>query len=110
MTAEEIHIKKLKSLGYKDDYIQKIVDKFHEQHKYKFAEDIHQEKLKLLGIGGVSKRYSISLVFVNTKETLLKCLITNAENEHEALGKAIDYFKVDTEGFNLSMDLVLPLI
>jgi hypothetical protein len=56
MTAEEIHIKKLKEIGYKDEPIKELVKQFHSQQKYLFAEDIHQEKLKLLGIGVVSNR------------------------------------------------------
>jgi hypothetical protein len=108
MTAEEIHIKKLKELGYKDEPIKEIVNRFHSQQKYLFAEKIHQEKLKLLGIGGVTPRYSVSLVFVNARENLLRCLITDSSNEHEALGKALDHFKEETKGFNLSMKVVLP--
>ena len=54
MTAEEIHIKKLKEIGYKDESIKELVKQFHRQQKYLFAEDIYQEKLKLLGIANVS--------------------------------------------------------
>lgn len=57
MTAEEIHIKKLKEIGYKDEPIKELVKQFHRQQKYLFAEEIHQEKLKLLGIGVVSTRF-----------------------------------------------------
>jgi hypothetical protein len=56
----------------------------------------------------VTPRYSVSLVFVNAKESLLRCLIIDAVNEQEALGKALDYYKEETKGFNLSMKVVLP--
>ena len=68
-------------------------------------DDLHSE---LLGLYNVTPRYSVSLVFVNAKESLLRCLITDAANEHEALGKALDYYKEETKGFNLSMKVVLP--
>lgn len=67
--------------------------------------DLEQE---LLVLYNVTPRYSVSLVFVNARESLLRCLITDASNEHEALGKALDYYKEETKGFNLSMKVVLP--
>ena len=74
---------------------------------FKFIKRLFKKESKL-NIGDVTPRYSVSLVFVNTQQSLLRCLITNASNEHEALGKALDHFKEETKGFNLSMKVVLP--
>ena len=64
---------------------------------------------ELLALHNSTPRYSVSLVFVNTRENLLRCLITDASNEYEALGKALDHFKEETKDFNLSMKVVLPV-
>jgi hypothetical protein len=85
------------------DKIDKLIDKFDEGNMC--LDDLHSE---LLDLYNVTPRYSVSLVFVNAQESLLRCLITDAENEHEALGKALDYYKEETKGFNLSMKVVLP--
>jgi ubiquitin-protein ligase len=85
------------------DKIDKLIDKFDEGNMC--LDDLHSE---LLDLYNVTPRYSVSLVFVNAQESLLRCLITDATNEHEALGKALDYYKEETKGFNLSMKVVLP--
>ena len=83
--------------------IDELIDRFDEGNMC--IEDLHSE---LLDLYNVTPRYSVSLVFVNAQQSLLKCLITDATNEHEALGKALDYYKEETKGFNLSMKVVLP--
>ena len=83
--------------------IDELMDRFDEGNMS--VDNLHRE---LLDLYNVTPRYSVSLVFVNAKESLLRCLITDAANEHEALGKALGYFKEETKGFNLSMKVVLP--
>jgi hypothetical protein len=83
--------------------ITELIDRFDEGNMS--INDLEQE---LLVLYNVTPRYSVSLVFVNARENLLRCLITDASNEHEALGKALDHFKEETKGFNLSMKVVLP--
>jgi hypothetical protein len=83
--------------------IDRLIDTFDEGNMC--LDDLHSE---LLDLYNVTPRYSVSLVFVNAEKSLLKCLMTDAANEHEALGKALDYYKEETKGFNLSMKVVLP--
>lgn len=80
-----------------------LMDRFDEGNM-----SINELEQELLVLYNVTPRYSVSLVFVNARESLLRCLITDASNEHEALGKALDYYKEETKGFNLSMKVVLP--
>lgn len=47
MRAEEIHRKKLKELGYKDEAIEEIVSKYIANCTYEFAESYHAELLNL---------------------------------------------------------------
>jgi hypothetical protein len=80
MTAEEIHIKKLKELGYKDEPIKELVSLFYRQQKYLFAEDIHKEKLKLLGISGVSNSLPINeIIGLNEPYSLRDILLKLVE-------------------------------
>ena len=62
----------------------------------------------------VEPRFSVSLVYVKHTSTglkiILRCLITDASSEDEALGKAImESDKEKMEGFNLNCKAVLPV-
>lgn len=65
----------------------------------------------LLILCEVIPRYSVSLVYVknitNGQKTALRCFITNADSEEEALGKAVIYFTDEMKNFNLSNKVVL---
>jgi len=49
MGAEEVHREKLKQLGYKDEAIAKLVNKYIANCTYEFAEAYHAEQLILSG-------------------------------------------------------------
>ena len=102
MTPEE-HYKEVVKLDM--DKFDKKMPKFDYYDLLDFADSYYKKQLTL---NNVTPRYSVSLVFVNAKESLLRCLMTDAANEHEALGIALDYYKEETKGFNLSMKVVLP--
>lgn len=55
------------------------------------------------------KRYSVSLVYENTQEKLLRVLITEAVSNEEALGKAIFYFQEETKGYFLTMKAIIEI-
>ena len=94
---------KYKTSNDMKEKIDELMDRFDEGNMS--IDDLHSE---LLDLYNVTPRYSVSLVFANAKESLLRCLITDAANEHEALGKALDYYEEETKGLNLSMKVVLP--
>lgn len=77
-------------------------------HLEKFNYEQNRDK-NIVGLDNATLRYSVSLVFVSARESLLRCLITDAINEYEAFGKAIEYFKEETGDFNLSMKVVIPI-
>lgn len=64
----------------------------------------------------VSCRYSVSLVyekeiingFSTQIDTAIRVLITEAENENEALGKAIKNFEKEMKDYGMKMKVVLP--
>jgi hypothetical protein len=51
MKPEELHRQKLKELGYKDEVIDEIVNKYIVSCTYEFAEAYHTEQLKLNVVG-----------------------------------------------------------
>ncbi len=51
MRAEEIHRKKLKELGYKDQVIEELVTKYIANCTYEFAEAYHAELLNIDSVG-----------------------------------------------------------
>jgi len=53
--------------------------------------------------------FSVSLVYSNYKESALRVLITQAENENEALGYVINYFSEEMEDFCLKMKVVINI-
>ena len=61
----------------------------------------------------VKPRFSVSLVYSKTEggrqKTALRCLITYAVSEAEALGLAINNFKKELENFDLIMNTVIKL-
>jgi hypothetical protein len=56
-----------------------------------------------------NKKYSVSLVYWSSIDTLLRVLITDAVSEDEALGKSIKYFKKETKNYSLSLHTVIQL-
>lgn len=74
------------------------------------AEKYHQEKLNNnIALGDVIPRFSVSLVYQNAKETMLRVIITNAENEDEALGKALNHFDGEVKDMGLMMKTIIKL-
>lgn len=71
----------------------------------------HQAHDLICVLFSVSPRYSISLVYVknipNGQEIALRSFITDANNEEEALGKALIYFTDEMKNYNLSNKVVL---
>lgn len=54
-------------------------------------------------------RYSVSLTYTGTKDSLLRVMITDARSEEEAIGMAIKQFKQETYGYNMSMCVALNI-
>jgi hypothetical protein len=50
MRAEEVHRKKLKELGYKDEAIEELVTRYIRNCTYIFAEAYHAELLKIKNV------------------------------------------------------------
>ena len=67
-----------------------------------------EEKLSL-DIPPVIPRFSVSLVYQNAKETMLRVLITDADNEYEALGKSINYFDKEVKDMVLLMKTIIHI-
>ena len=72
MRAEEVQREKLKQLGYKDEYIEELVNKYIANYIYEFAEAYHAE---LLNIDSV----------IVPKGTL--CLNCNKETANRGIGE-----------------------
>jgi len=64
---------------------------------------------KLLDLYGVTPRFSVSLVYQNQTANILRTLVTEANSKEEALGKAIQYFNKETDGFGLILKSVTHL-
>lgn len=56
MRAEEVHRKKLKELGYKDEVIEELVTKYIANCTYEFAEAYHAELLNIDSVVGRSEQ------------------------------------------------------
>tara|TARA_R110002073_G_scaffold307700_1_gene477435 strand:+ start:287 stop:562 length:276 start_codon:yes stop_codon:yes gene_type:complete len=64
---------------------------------------------KLLDLYSVTPRFSVSLVYQNQTANMLRTLVTEANSKEEALGKAIQYFNKETDGFGLILKSVIHL-
>jgi len=64
---------------------------------------------KLLDLYSVTPRFYVSLVYQNPKANMLRTLVTDANSKEEALGKAIQYFNKETDGFGLILKSVTHL-
>jgi hypothetical protein len=82
MRAEEIHRKKLKELGYKDEVIEELVTKYIANCTYEFAEAYQTE---LLNIDSVSQRSELLYKQVNW-------LMANTSLEVEKIVDFKDHF------------------
>ena len=56
---------------------------------------------QLFDLYSVTPRFSVSLVYQNPTANMLRTLVTDANSKEEALGKAIQYFNKETDGFGL---------
>jgi len=54
-------------------------------------------------------RYSVSLVYRNDNNIMLRSLITKANSNEEALGRAIVHFEEETKNYNLMMKCVIHI-
>ena len=59
-----------------------------------------------LNNGAVMPRFSVSLVYQNTKSIMLRTLILNAVDEANALLESMEYFKKETDGMGLVLKTV----
>ena len=59
-----------------------------------------------LNKGDVMPRFSVSLVYQNTKSIMLRTLILNAVDEANALLESMEYFKKETDGMGLVLKTV----
>jgi len=57
----------------------------------------------------VMPRFSVSLVYQNTSNIMLRCLILRAKSKNEALGETIEYFEEETKGYGLVLKTVIQL-
>ena len=57
----------------------------------------------------VMPRFSVSLVYQNTSNIMLRCLILRAKSKNEALGETIEYFEKETKGYGLVLKTVIQL-
>ena len=62
-----------------------------------------------LNKGAVMPRFSVSLVYQNTKSIMLRTLILNAEDEANALLESMEYFKKETDGMGLVLKTVIRI-
>lgn len=101
-----------------EKYLPDEIDKFSIKVAMMQAmEEYEQERVKFISLNNpVSCRYSVSLVyekeiindFSTQIDTAIMVLITEAENENEALGKAIKNFEKEMKGYGMKMKVVLP--
>jgi predicted translin family RNA/ssDNA-binding protein len=68
-----------------------------------------QAKEELLVLFRVTPRFSVSLVYQNQTSNMLRTLVTEASSKEEALGKAIQYFHKEANGFGLILKSVTHL-
>jgi len=57
----------------------------------------------------VMPRFSVSLVYQNTTNIMLRCLILRAKSKNEALGETIEYYEDETKGYGLVLKTVIQL-
>ena len=57
----------------------------------------------------VMPRFSVSLVYQNTSNIMLRCLILRAKSKNEALGETIEYYEDETKGYGLVLKTVIQL-
>lgn len=62
-----------------------------------------------LNKGAVMPRFSVSLVYQNTKSIMLRTLILNAVDEANALLESMEYFKKETDGMGLVLKAVIRI-
>ena len=62
-----------------------------------------------LNKGAVMPRFSVSLVYQNTKSIMLRTLILNAVDEANALLESMEYFKKETDGMGLVLKAIIRI-
>ena len=62
-----------------------------------------------LNKGAVMPRFSVSLVYQNTKSIMLRTMILNAVDEANALLESMEYFKKETDGMGLVLKAVIRI-
>lgn len=71
------------------------------------VEDIKAKNNEVLDL--VIPRFSISLVYQNAVNNMLRVLITDANNEQEAMGIALEHFEDEAKGYSLILKTVIKL-
>jgi len=104
-------IKYLLDIGFDDAHLPEL---FNDDDKSTYTipelmQAYTDHKLKLLGIADVTPRFSVSIVYQNQTANMLRTLVTDANSKEEALGKAIQYFNKETDGFGLILKSVTHL-
>ncbi|KXX72759.1 hypothetical protein [Flammeovirga sp. SJP92] len=69
---------------------------------------VSQLHSKLLDLYNITPSYSVSLVYRNREKQCLRCLVTAASNEDEALGIAIRHFDKEMKDLDLHMKVIIP--
>lgn len=62
-----------------------------------------------LHIDSVMPRFSVSLVYQNAINIMLRCLILNAKDKSNALVEAMEHFAKEAEGMGLVLKTVIEL-
>lgn len=75
----------------------------------KKKQNLQNAETQALNIPVVMPRFSVSLVYENTSNIMLRCLILRAKSKNEALGETIEYFEEETKGYGLLLKTVIQL-
>ncbi|MCP4051461.1 MAG: hypothetical protein GY739_00105 [Mesoflavibacter sp.] len=85
------------------------VGKIHDIGTTYYSNDYVEWLEKQLLLHGVTPRFSVSLVYQDQNNNMLRTLVLDAKNKHEALGKTIKYFEEETKGLALVLKAVTHL-
>jgi hypothetical protein len=55
-------------------------------------------------------KYSVSLVYENTKNIILRSIITDARSQHEAIGIAVEHFSKEAKTDNYRLVLQCSIL
>ena len=94
---------------FEEDVLSRLNRLAHLEHKLQNQANGVNTESQALHIDSVMPRFSVSLVYQNVTNIMLRCLILNAKDKSNALIEAMEHFEKEAEGMGLVLKTVIEL-